>query len=85
MLAIVRVTRRQLDELRMRIAPENRRYLQDITILHLYVNSGNILYFCDEDTEFFQFPAGEELSISKTYELMVTERIRREDEVKRER
>ena len=76
MLAIVRVTRQQLNEFGSRVARENRRFLQDITVSHLYFSPSNILFVCDEDTEIFQFPANRELSVAETIRAMVSERVK---------
>lgn len=77
MLAIVRVTRTQLDELYFKLQPQNRNILRELTIGHVYVAPGNVLYVCDADTELFQFPADKELSVAATIQEMVKERIKR--------
>ena len=76
MLAIVRVTRRQLDDLYFALQPQNRSVLRELTIGHFYTAPGNVLYVCDEDTELFQFPASVPLSLAATITEMVKERIK---------
>ena len=79
MLAIVRVTRQQLDDFRAHTTPGFRRYLGDVTINHVYVPAGNVLYVCDEDTELFQFPADRRLSIAETIRAMVEKRVKKDE------
>ena len=80
MLAIVRVTRDQLNEIGTRIPKENRRFISDITISHFYFVPSNILYVCDEDTELFQFPSGRRLTIAETIRAMVENRVKKGDD-----
>lgn len=80
MLAIVRVTRQQLDDLYFKLQPQNRNVFRELTIGHVYVSPGNILYVCDADTELFQFPADKQLSIAETIREMVTARVKKDVE-----
>jgi hypothetical protein len=78
MLAIVRVTRTQLDELYWKLEKQNRHIMPEFMVGHVYVSPSNVLYICDQDTEFFQFPADKELSVAETIRCMTAERIKRE-------
>ena len=80
MLAIVRVTRTQLDELYFKLQPQNRNTLRELTVGHVYVSPSNVLYVCDADTELFQFPADMELSVAETIRCMVSERVKKSDD-----
>jgi hypothetical protein len=78
MLAIVRVTRHQLNDLYFKLQPQNRNIFRELTIGHVYVSPGNVLYVCDQDTELFQYPAGKDLSVAETIREMVTARVKKD-------